>query len=42
MAGLSIGQQAFVGMGAYAMFGGVILMRVGSDPGDPDGWVWRP
>lgn len=27
---VSIGQQAFVGMGAYAMFGGVILM--GMDP----------
>jgi ABC-type branched-subunit amino acid transport system permease subunit len=29
---VSIGQQAFVGIGAYAMFGVVILMRVRSVP----------
>jgi ABC-type branched-subunit amino acid transport system permease subunit len=39
---VSVGQQAFVGIGAYAMFGVVILMGSRSDPGDPDGRVWRP
>jgi hypothetical protein len=37
---VSIGQQAFVGIGAYAMFGVVILAGSRSDPGDPD-WAGR-